>query len=100
MDIDDEDLEVRPVSFALRGVSPNPFSATGKVAFDVPRTSRVRIALYDVNGRVVDTIADSVYQPGRYSLGLDYGRDLASGIYFMSMQAEGFKGTHKVVVIR
>ncbi|MGD8627455.1 MAG: C25 family cysteine peptidase [bacterium] len=100
VDIDDEDLEVRPVSFALRGVSPNPFSATGRVAFDVPRPSRVKISLYDVNGRVVDTIADSVYEPGQYSINLDYGPRLASGIYFISMQAEGFSRSNKVVVVR
>jgi hypothetical protein len=100
VDIDDEDLEVRPVSFALRGVSPNPFSATGRVAFDVPRQSRVKIALYDVTGRVVDTIADSVYGPGRHSIDLDYRQELASGIYFMSMQAEGFYKSDKVVVVR
>ena len=100
VDIDDEDLEVRPVSFALRGVSPNPFSATGRVAFDVPRPSRVKIALYDVAGRVVDTITDSVYEPGRHSINLDYGPRLASGLYFISMQAEGFSRSNKVVVVR
>ncbi len=100
VDIDDEDLEVRPISFALRGVSPNPFSATGRVAFDVPRASRVKIALYDVTGRVVDTITDSLYEPGRHSVSLDYGQELASGIYFMSMQAGGFSQSNKVVVVR
>jgi hypothetical protein len=100
VDIDDEDMEVRPLSFALRGVSPNPFSATGRVAFDVPRPARVKIALYDVTGRVVDTIADSVFEPGRHSVNLDYGQELASGIYFMSMQAEGFNQSSKVVVVR
>jgi len=100
VDIDDEDLEVRPIRFALRGVSPNPFSATGQVAFDVPRPARVKIALYDVTGRVVDTIADSIYEPGHHSVNLDYGPELASGIYFMSMQAEGFNQSNKVVVVR
>jgi hypothetical protein len=66
----------------------------------VPRPSRVRISLYDVNGRVVDTIADSVYEPGQYSINLDFGPRLASGIYFISMQAEGFSRSNKVVVVR
>jgi hypothetical protein len=100
VDIDDGDMEVWPVSFALRGVSPNPFSATGRVAFDVPRPARVKIALYDVSGRVIDTIADSVYEPGHHSINLDYGSEIASGVYFMSMQTEGFSQSNKVVFVR
>jgi hypothetical protein len=60
----------------------------------------VKIALYDVSGRVVDTIADSVYEPGRHSINLDYGSEVAPGVYFMSMQAEGFSQSNKVVFVR
>jgi hypothetical protein len=100
IDIDDNDLEIRPVRFALGNVSPNPFSAHGRVSFDVPRTSRVTVLLYDVRGRVVDTIADSIFEPGRYSLALDYGGGLASGMYFVRMRAEGFNQTQKLIVLR
>ena len=89
-----------PATFALRGVSPNPMSSRGTVVFDVPRTARVSIGIYDVAGRTVDTLADSVFEPGRYSRTIDYGATLAPGVYFISMHAADFKATSKVIVLR
>jgi hypothetical protein len=99
VDIDDHDLEVRPLRYALRDISPNPLVSSGWVAFDVPRSSRVMIHVYDVRGRIVDTIADSMFGPGRYSVALDYGRSVVSGVYFVRMRAEGFSQTKKLIVL-
>jgi hypothetical protein len=99
VDIED-DLEVMPTTFALHGVTPNPMSSHGTVVFDVPRTARVSIGLYDVMGRTVDTLADSVFEPGRYSRTVAYGPTLAPGVYFISMHAADFKATSKVIVLR
>jgi hypothetical protein len=99
IDIDDDDLEIMPATFALHGVSPNPVSSRGTVVFDVPQTARVSIGIYDVTGRAVDTLADSVFGPGRYSRTIDYGRTLAPGVYFISMHAADFKATSKVIVL-
>ncbi|MFH1312069.1 MAG: C25 family cysteine peptidase [Candidatus Eisenbacteria bacterium] len=100
IDIDDDDLEVMPTTFALHGVSPNPMSSRGIIMFDVPRSSRVSIELFDVTGRSVDTLADSVFEPGRYSRTVDYGASLAPGVYFLSMRSAGFAATNKVIVLR
>jgi hypothetical protein len=100
LELDGRDLEVVPARFALHGVSPNPFSSSAVLAFDVPRTSRVIISLYDVRGRVLETLADSVAEPGRYSVTIGESRGLPSGVYFLKMQAENFTETQKMVVIK
>jgi hypothetical protein len=100
VDIDERDLEVIPVEFALGRVSPNPVSRNAAVSFDVPRTSRVVIDLFDVRGRVVETLADSVTKPGRYAMNIGEGGDLPSGVYFLRMRAEGFSQTRKVIVVK
>ncbi len=100
IDIDEDDLEVMPTTFALHGVSPNPMSSRGTIMFDVPRTSRVSIELYDVTGRSIDTLADSVFEPGRYSRTINYGSSIAPGVYFLSMRSADFAATSKVIVLR
>jgi hypothetical protein len=100
VDLDDRDLEVIPIEFALHRVSPNPFTRSAVLAFDVPRTSRVVIDLFDVRGRVVEPLADSVTGPGRYALNIGENGNLPPGVYFLKMQAEDFSKTQKIVVIK
>lgn len=88
-----------PLDFALHNLFPNPVSRSGKLRFDVPRRSRVTIRVYDVAGRVIDTVRDAFVEPGRYSSIWDC-RQRPPGIYFVRMQAQGFDITRKVVVLR
>jgi hypothetical protein len=98
--IDNEDLKMIPAVFALHGITPNPVSSAATVAFDVPHTSRVSIQVFDVTGRAVLTLADSIFEPGRYSRNLEMGNDLASGMYFIRMQAAQFAHTTKVILLK
>jgi len=100
VDIDGRDLEVLPAEFAMHRVSPNPFSRSAVVSFDVPRTSHVVIDLFDVRGRIVETLADSITQPGRYALTMGESRELPSGVYFLRMRAEEFTRTRKVIIVK
>jgi len=94
------EMEIVPVRFALRSVAPNPLTCGSVVSFDVPRRSSVRIDLYDVNGRLVANLADGVYEPGRYSRSIGQASKIASGVYFLRMEAQSYQATTKVVVIR
>jgi hypothetical protein len=100
VDLDEKDLDVYPVEFSLHRVTPNPFSRGAVISFDVPRTSRVVIDLFDVRGRVVENLANSVAEPGRYALTFGEAGSLPPGVYFLNMQAEGFSETQKVVVVK
>lgn len=90
----------KPDRFSLHPPAPNPATSRTLVAFDVPKTSRVRIEVYNIEGRVVDTMTDSTLEPGRYSINWTAGTRLAPGIYFINMDTPAFHQTRKVVVIR
>ncbi len=94
-----DDLIPDPSVFALRCVFPNPVSSSGAIRFDIPRPSRVVISVYDVMGRLIDTVRDARHEPGRYVHAWDC-RGRAPGIYFVRMQAAGYDVTRKVVVLR
>jgi len=73
-------------SASLEQNAPNPVRAGTAIAFSLPKEDRVKLAIYDVAGRVVTTLADEVVGPGRHVMTwngtADDGRDLTSGVYF------------------
>jgi len=75
------------------------------IRYTLPRSGRVHLAVYDLQGRLVRTLADEVQSAGQHSLswsgsGAD-GQPLASGVYFCRMEAEGgFSASRKMVMVR
>ena len=99
----DDELDT-PVTYVLRGVSPNPFNPVTSVSYGSPTESRVRLAVYNVAGRHVRTLVDGEVGPGYHSVVWD-GRDsrgveVGSGVYFCRMEAEGFDDTTKMVLLK
>ncbi len=95
--------EIAITSFALPAVNPNPAHGVARISFSVPSESRVRLRVFDALGRVVTTLADRSFAPGRYTVTWngagDSGRP-ASGIYFIQLQAPGTNLVQRVLLIR
>ncbi|WP_083750327.1 invasin domain 3-containing protein [Rhodohalobacter halophilus] len=60
---------------------PNPFNPSTTIEFALPVEDRVRIDVFDVIGRKVQTVVDQRYQAGYHEINFD-GSSLASGVYF------------------
>jgi hypothetical protein len=99
----DSDISM-PTTFALRGNDPNPFNPGTAIHFDVPRVSRVRIQIYNARGRLVKTLVDELLAAGRHEVPWrgrsDSGEALASGIYFVTMEAGSFHQTRKTMLLK
>ncbi len=92
------------MGYVLRGVSPNPFNPVTKVSYGSPSDAHVRLAVYNVAGRLVRTLVDGEVDPGYHSVVWD-GRDnngveVGSGVYFCRMEAEGFDDSTKMVLLK
>jgi len=96
--------EFVPTVYALRQNYPNPFNPLTNFTYDVPELSDVQIRVYNLLGREVSVIFNEQQQPGRYTEtwdGTDHqGRKLASGIYFLRMQAGDFTQMRKMTLLR
>jgi hypothetical protein len=93
-----------PAEFAFRGSHPNPFTATTRIAFDLPEATWVRLVIFSAAGRRVATLADGVVSEGSHVVPWD-GRDssglrLPSGIYFVRLEAGGRTETRKLILVR
>jgi hypothetical protein len=93
-----------PAGFSLEQNFPNPFNAKTIIRFEVARVSRVRLEVFDVLGRKVMTLVDETLFPGYKQVlwdGKDQnGQEVASGVYFYRLSAEGFQVTKKLVLLR
>lgn len=83
-------------------IAPNPVRTSTTVSFALPEAERVSLAVYDVTGRRVNTIADTPYAAGRYTLVWNRTSDAGrapSGIYFLRFISTKHAATFKVVVV-
>lgn len=83
---------------------PNPFNPVTTIRFILPTESPVRLAIYDVAGRVVRTLIDKQLGPGVYSPvwnGMsDAGKPAATGVYFYRLEADGFTESKKMILVK
>ncbi|MGB2868388.1 MAG: T9SS type A sorting domain-containing protein [Bacteroidota bacterium] len=66
---------------------PNPFNPTTIIGFYVPHGAHVRLRVFDVLGRDVALLVDEVVDRGYHTVEFD-GVNLASGIYYYSLQSD------------
>ena len=92
-----------PYDFYLSEAYPNPFNSTVRLSYGLPEAAFVSISVYDVEGRLVETIMNLKQQAGYYTvLWNSTGRDACatSGIYFIRMSAGEFRSIRKVTLVK
>jgi hypothetical protein len=85
--------------YELRPLYPNPFNAVTQISFDVPRTAKVNLEVFDIEGRLVRTLASQVFPAGVHDMTYD-AREQASGMYVVRMQSGAFASAQKVVLLK
>jgi len=76
-----------PAEFKLHNNYPNPFNPVTAIRFDVPKESSVKLKIFDVLGREVETIVSSALSPGYYEVKWDASRYM-SGVYFYQLSVD------------
>lgn len=84
--------------------SPNPFSGQTLLAFELPRSQVVQLAVYDLKGRRVKTLMDSTLPAGPHAYAWDgrdgAGRPQPAGIYFYHLSGTDLEVVKRVTLIR
>lgn len=89
----------------LQVTGPNPFSGQTTLQYALTEQSVVTVSVYDMMGRKVSTLVDGERRPTgthtiRWNGRTDDGRNLASGVYLMRMQAGDQSVTQRVTLVR
>ncbi len=93
------DMSLLPQDFALLPNYPNPFNEVTAVSYDLPRTSPVKLKVYNMLGQEVAVLDDEVKPGGRYQVIWDASR-MASGVYLIYLEAGDFAEVRKAVLLR
>jgi hypothetical protein len=93
-----------PTTFALHQNHPNPFNPITTIRYDLPENGPVSIIIYDLMGREIKTLVKQVSAPGRYSVNWNgtnqWGKQIASGIYFYRMETPGYQSVKKLIFLK
>lgn len=93
------DKTVIPDQFGLRQNYPNPFNPITTISYDLPQESNVSLAIYDIFGRLVDTLVDQKQGAGNYTVQWEASQ-YSSGVYIYRIQADGFSAVKKCLLIK
>jgi len=102
LDIDFSDL--LPKEIFLSSNYPNPFNPTTNIDFGLNELGHVRIMIYDILGREVKTLINSIQDPGYKSIQWnatnDEGKPISAGMYIYMIQAGEFRKVKKMVLLK
>ncbi|OGV10869.1 MAG: hypothetical protein A3J84_07710 [Ignavibacteria bacterium RIFOXYA2_FULL_37_17] len=97
-DVEDNINEI-PSDYVLYQNYPNPFNPSTKIRYSIPQAAKVSIALYNVLGIKVASLVETEQPVGNYEIVLN-GNNLASGVYFVRMNAGNYSVTKKIVLMK
>jgi len=86
-----------PQSISLAQNFPNPFNASTTIRYALPTAALVRMAIYDLAGRVVTNLVDAYHEAGEFSVTWETG-ERASGIYLVRLESDDAVVTKKIVL--
>ncbi len=93
-----------PKVFALHQNYPNPFNPTTRFNVDIPKTTEVEIAVYDILGQKITTLLSGVQSAGYLTVewnGVNqHSLTVPSGMYFIRMTSDDFSAVRKVMLLK
>lgn len=99
-----EPIEILPSSYALEQNYPNPFNPETVISFSLPKPGNVKIKIYDVLGNEIRTLIDEERLAGKHNIYWNstdnFGKRVASGVYFYTISADNFTQTKKMVLMK
>jgi hypothetical protein len=93
-----------PIEFSLGQNYPNPFNPRTKMKYSLPRYAEVNITIYNVLGQEVVVLLNKQKEYGYHVISWDgndeYGKQVASGVYFARLTTESFTQTKKMLLLK
>ena len=88
-----------PLAYTLRSSYPNPFNLQTTIRYGLPQAASVRLVVFDAIGRHARVLADGMQPPGWHDVVFE-GDHLPSGVYFYKLEADSFRGTGQMLLVR
>lgn len=94
----DDGLALRPAEFQL-GAAPNPFNPATRITWQLAQAGPVRLALYDLQGRLLRVLHDGPLAAGSHVRVFD-GSGLASGSYLLNLVTPAGRQSARITLLK
>lgn len=88
-----------PTDYKLEQNYPNPFNPTTKIDFYIAKNGYVKLVIYDISGREIETLVNEYRNAGSYSETFSSDK-LSSGTYFYQLIIDGIAETKKMMTVK
>ncbi len=88
-----------PGDFSLSQNYPNPFNPNTNIKFSIPKLANVKLAVYDLLGREVESLVNQQLTPGTYEVNWNAAK-FSSGIYMYRLITDDFSMVKKMSLIK
>ncbi|KXK42813.1 MAG: Cytochrome c554 [Chlorobi bacterium OLB5] len=88
-----------PSSFKLYDNYPNPFNPVTNIKFDIPKSSYVKINIYDASGRLVTELVNQYLNAGSYVSQFTFS-EYSSGVYYYRIESGSFTDVKKMILVK
>lgn len=85
--------------FAVESIHPNPFKGVLRIRLYSPDSRSVSINMYDIQGRLVNQMLASETKIGINELTIP-NEGLAAGVYFLSVNTDGYEEMMRVILLQ
>lgn len=93
------DALAMPTEVELGNNYPNPFNPVTVIPYALPEASKVSIRVYDLLGRVVQTLVDGTIEAGRHEVAFRAER-LPTGVYLVRLEAADLTITRRITLMK
>lgn len=88
-----------PSKFSLSQNFPNPFNPITTIKYSLPKSSTVKLHVYNITGKLVSVLVNNKQPAGEYEINFS-GNEIASGVYFYKIDTEGFSEIKKMMLVK
>ncbi|MDD2890168.1 MAG: T9SS type A sorting domain-containing protein [bacterium] len=99
-----EEGNARPNVFTVSSAYPNPAKGIASIKYSLPKESNVAVKVYDVTGKLVNTLVNENRKAGTYITTWNgkntKGNKVSTGLYFYRVEAGSKIETRKIVLVK
>jgi hypothetical protein len=88
-----------PNKFVLSQNYPNPFNPSTIIKYGIPKSTLVKLTIYDETGKEVALLINEVKPAGNYEFSFD-GGNFSSGVYLYKLETNDFRQTRKMILMK
>lgn len=78
---------IMPSNYNLGPNSPNPFNSRTSFEYSLPKSEKIELSVYNLQGRKIETLVEGIQDRGNHKINFD-AKNYSSGVYIYNLKTE------------